>query len=243
LIAPAWRPHRLGHGLGFFGLLGHQHLLGRGHHRADGRGFGFGLAAALAQIGSRRTAFFIGDAALDSAAALASRASLGCRERRAAAAAVHSAASCGRYDRRSHVDSEFLGLFLASVAAQPGGSALRRLALARFLLLALAALFGQLFFLAADQFGLPTGFFLAAGELGVVNERGRGASGTSGSGASTTAVSEPSSRLMKVRFLRTSTWMVRALPVASACLISLVDFFTRVIFLRSGEAVPWLACR
>jgi hypothetical protein len=32
-----------------------------------------------------------------------------------------------------------------------------------------------------------------------------------GSGASTTAVSEPSSRLMKVRFLRTSTWIVRAL--------------------------------
>ena len=37
--------------------------------------------------------------------------------------------------------------------------------------------------------------------------------------------------------------MVRALPVESACLISLVDFFTSVIFLRSGVAVPWLACR
>src|SRR5450830_139919 len=48
---------------------------------------------------------------------------------------------------------------------------------------------------------------------------------------------------MKVRFLRTSTWMVRALPVASACLISLVDFFTSVIFLRSTAVVPWLACR
>ena len=35
--------------------------------------------------------------------------------------------------------------------------------------------------------------------------------------------------------------MVRALPVASACLISLVDFFTKVIFLRSGVSVPWLA--
>jgi hypothetical protein len=58
-----------------------------------------------------------------------------------------------------------------------------------------------------------------------------------------TAVSPPSSRLTKVRFLRTSTWMVRALPVESACLISLVDFFTRVILRRSDVAVPWLACR
>ena len=31
--------------------------------------------------------------------------------------------------------------------------------------------------------------------------------------------------------------------MASACLISLVDFFTRVIFLRSALAVPWLACK
>ena len=37
--------------------------------------------------------------------------------------------------------------------------------------------------------------------------------------------------------------MVRALPVASACLISLVDFLTKVIFLRSGDSVPWLALR
>jgi len=37
--------------------------------------------------------------------------------------------------------------------------------------------------------------------------------------------------------------MVRALPEASACLISLVDFLTSVIFLRSGAAVPWLAFR
>ena len=48
---------------------------------------------------------------------------------------------------------------------------------------------------------------------------------------------------MKVRFLRTSTWIVRARPVASACLISLVDFFTKVIFLRSPVAVPWLVLR
>ena len=54
------------------------------------------------------------------------------------------------------------------------------------------------------------------------------------------ALGAASSRLMKVRFLRTSTWMVRALPLASACLISLVDFFVSVIFLRSAAAtVPW----
>jgi hypothetical protein len=72
-----------------------------------------------------------------------------------------------------------------------------------------------------------------------------GAGAASGSGASMTAVSPPSSRLTKVRFLRTSTWMVRALPEASACLISLVDFFVSVIFLRSAvpAAVPWLALR
>jgi hypothetical protein len=114
---------------------------------------------------------------------------------------------------------------------------------ARFLLFAQAAFFGQLFFLAADQLGLAAGFFLAAGELGIVNQRCRWCLFVRVRELRCTAVSEPSSRLMKVRFLRTSTWMVRALPDESACLISLVDFFTSVIFLRSGEAVPWLACR
>ena len=37
--------------------------------------------------------------------------------------------------------------------------------------------------------------------------------------------------------------MVRALPVASACLISVVCFLTKVIFLRSAPAVPWLLCK
>ena len=44
----------------------------------------------------------------------------------------------------------------------------------------------------------------------------------------------PSSRLTKTRFLRTSTWIVRALPLASACLISLVCLRVSVIFLRSA---------
>ena len=37
--------------------------------------------------------------------------------------------------------------------------------------------------------------------------------------------------------------MVLAFPVASACLISVVDFLTKDIFLRSVEAVPWLFCK
>jgi hypothetical protein len=51
-----------------------------------------------------------------------------------------------------------------------------------------------------------------------------------------------SSRLTKTRFLRTSTWMVRALPLASACLISLVDLRVSVIFLRSPAAEVPCAC-
>jgi hypothetical protein len=43
-----------------------------------------------------------------------------------------------------------------------------------------------------------------------------------------------SSRLTKTRFLRTSTWIVRALPDESACLISVVDLRVSVIFLRSA---------
>jgi hypothetical protein len=43
-------------------------------------------------------------------------------------------------------------------------------------------------------------------------------------------------RFGRCRFLRTSTWMVRALPLESACLISLVDLRVSVIFLRSALA-------
>jgi hypothetical protein len=74
------------------------------------------------------------------------------------------------------------------------------------------------------------GFVLAALQLGVVDT------------ARFAGLFRPplrSSRLTKVRFLRTSTWMVRALPLASACLISLVDLRVSVIFLRSPPpAVP-----
>src|SRR5206468_4149523 len=53
-----------------------------------------------------------------------------------------------------------------------GGTGLFGGALARFLLFALAALCLQLFFLAADQFGLAARFLLAAGEFGIVGTRG-----------------------------------------------------------------------
>ena len=55
--------------------------------------------------------------------------------------------------------------------------------------------------------------------------------------SSTSGAPGASSRLMKVRFLRTSTWIVRALPLESACLISLVDLRMTVIFLRSVPGV------
>ena len=89
----------------------------------------------------------------------------------------------------------------------------------------------ELFFLDAQALGLGVGLFLAAAQLGLVRLGARPASST-GAAAS--------SRLTKVRFLRTSTWIVRALPLESACLISLVDLRVSVIFLRStlrGRAV------
>src|SRR5690606_13210813 len=64
---------------------------------------------------------------------------------------------------------------------------------------------------------------------------GAGAGGASG-------VAGPPSRLTNTRFLRTSTWIVRALPVASACLIS--DVFLRVrVILRLGAPSPPCALR
>ena len=51
-----------------------------------------------------------------------------------------------------------------------------------------------------------------------------------------------SSLLMKVRCFFVVTWIVRALPVLSACLISEVVFFVSVSFL-SLAALPALACK
>ncbi len=58
-----------------------------------------------------------------------------------------------------------------------------------------------------------------------------GAGGATGFGGSAgAATSAGLSTFTKVRFLRTSTWMVRALPVASDFLISVVCLRVRVIF-------------
>jgi hypothetical protein len=89
---------------------------------------------------------------------------------------------------------------------------------------ALAAGFGQVFFLLADGFGLGARFFLAALQVEVFGARAGGSSTPAG----------VSSRLTKTRFLRTSTWIVRARPLASACLISVVVLRVSVIFLRSA---------
>ncbi len=57
-----------------------------------------------------------------------------------------------------------------------------------------------------------------------------GGTGFTGSGAASAGLST----FTKVRFLRTSTWMVRALPVASAFLISVVCLRVSVIFFFSS---------
>ena len=64
-----------------------------------------------------------------------------------------------------------------------------------------------------------------------------GAAGT-GAAASWGCSGAPSSRLTNTRFLRTSTWIVRALPDASACLISVVCLRVSVIFFFSGAPSP-----
>ena len=99
-----------------------------------------------------------------------------------------------------------------------------------------AALLRQLFFLATQSLGLGVRLFLAAQQFG--SRATRRAAGARRSGRA-----PASSRLTKVRFLRTSTWIVRALPLASACLISLVDLRVSVIFLRSPLATVPCAVR
>jgi hypothetical protein len=46
-------------GLGSLGLLGHQHLLGRGHHGTDGRSLGRALRRRSIQIIGAQS-FFVG---------------------------------------------------------------------------------------------------------------------------------------------------------------------------------------
>jgi len=105
-----------------------------------------------------------------------------------------------------------------------GGSALFGFALALLAGFALCALLGQL----RSWRRISSAWRRASSSR---RESSRSSLDTAGSSTAAAAwdsavASAPSSRWMNVRFLRTSTWMVRALPVASACLISVVDLVT-----------------
>jgi hypothetical protein len=216
-----------GGGLALVRLLGHQHLARRVHHGADGLGLGQGLAA-LGIVLARQGGFVLGagrgGGRLGCWLGLGGRGLDGFGLGRLLSAAGAAGAAVGW-------------------AAAAACSAARRAcsAAAWRLLFALAALFGLLG-LAAQQLGLAAGFFFAPRLFGGVD---------AGRGRLPRRVRPPrrraralapgsSSRLMKVRFLRTSTWMVRALPEASACLISLVDFLVSVI-LRAAPCRGWPA--
>jgi hypothetical protein len=223
---------RLGCWLGFLRLLGHHDgLLGRSHHRANGLGFRQGLAATLFQIAGTRRFFF--GTGLGLSGCLFAGFILGC----GTGSRFGLLLACSFLLLRRGL--RLLGGFLGSV----GGGALFSFAFTALALFTLSTFGSQFSFLVANQLSLAAGFFLAANQFLVLARHGGFFHAASRAWAAGADASAPSSRWMKVRFLRTSTWIVRALPVASACLISLVDFFTMVIFLRSAEAVPWLACR
>ena len=76
----------------------------------------------------------------------------------------------------------------------------------------------------------------SADSIGAGAAAGVGASSTTGAGAAGAA--SPSSRVTNTRFLRTSTWIVRALPVESAALISVVCLRVSVIRFFGSAAAP-----
>jgi hypothetical protein len=209
----------------------HQHLLGRGHHGADGGGLGQCLAAARApgrppaRLRRRRVPWL-------GATFSWQQQLVGFDPAFFASAAAHR-----RRPRRGLRGLRFSlagGLSGAWAAASARSLAPRASCSSRW-----RRFSSEILFLAADQLGLSAGFFLATRQFGVVDQvparaprpaRGRGAGGV------------PSSRLMKVRFLRTSTWMVRALPEVG--LLDLAGgFLHQRDLLALGRAVPWLACR
>jgi hypothetical protein len=182
---------RFGFGLGFF-LFGHQHLLGRIHHVADGFGFSQGLAAALFQF-TGASSFFV-------SAGFGFGSSFGCGFFAGTLFCVglfcgftRSGVFCWRYCRRFGRRSScvqaggfstgtgfafFAGeravcsrCFGRCIGSSLLGGALCSLGfcpLAGFGFFALATLFRQFFFLTADQFGLTASLFLTAGQLGMV---------------------------------------------------------------------------
>ncbi len=65
-----------------------------------------------------------------------------------------------------------------------------------------------------------------------------GSGAITGSGAATAGAGASSSRRISTRFLRTSTWIVRALPLESAALISLVCLRVSVIRFFDSDSAP-----
>src|SRR5205085_4723390 len=147
--------------------LGHHHLLGRAHHRADRGGLGLGLAAAVLQVAG--TGGFLVGARLrfgngllaGFGGGLVARFGLG----------LGNGLGSFRFGGLGGAGAGLLGgIRLGALFGflLGDGTGLFGRAGARFLFLALAALGSQLFFLAADQLGLAAGFLLAPGELGIV---------------------------------------------------------------------------
>ena len=85
---------------------------------------------------------------------------------------------------------------------------------------------------------------------GAATTSGSGAASTTGTAGSTggasskgTPAASDSSRLTNTRFLRTSTWMVRAFPVVPAARISVVCLRVSVILRFASPAAPCCFCR
>ena len=147
-------------------------------------------------------------------------AAAGLRRRPACAAGVGAVAAGAARGRGG-------GRFGGGLRGGFAGAQLGGLALGALLRLAAALLLRQLFFLTRSS---------SASACASSSRRRSSASSTPAAAGVLVDRRGASSRLTKVRFLRTSTWIVRALPLASACLISLVDLRVSVIFLRSPPA-------
>jgi len=194
------------------------------------------MAAASASALRRRASRSAARAASSAARALDSTSAF---SRSACCCAARAAASPAWVRAASVLGRRGLG-FLFGLLGSVGGGAFIGFALTAFTLFTLAllarfalvALLRELFLLAP----ISSACWRASSSRRVHSRSCAEATADSGSvsawacsptsaGAPMSAVaSAMSSRLMKVRFLRTSTWMVRALPLASACLISVVDF-------------------
>ncbi len=165
-----------GLGLGFFGLLRDQGLLGRRHHGPDGRGLGFGGLAAALQVGLAGVVLGRLVGGLDDTQHRLGRLGrlgrgLGLRRFGRRGGDVGGGDRCtgscgggGRGSRGGGFGRCLRGRFgrrLGGGFGRGGRGGFGRFAGRAFLFLALAPLFGQLFFLLADGVGLGARFFLA----------------------------------------------------------------------------------